>query len=432
MKRRFFSTLPEFRSISYTQINSVSLVCLTSDGKALFLLCTLQGSLRLLYKHNDDSNGIDCKLTAIKVIKGNRVVVGTFEGKIKIIDLSTGKELIENQKAVPIGPISTHPILQIATENIFVDSAGKLFDSEQLILNDGILQPCGLFIDDTDQSIYLVKFRSIYRYSCRNEQDQEQRKEQRKKTQQDLNEPSLPRKLQLQKFTLEPSVNGYFCASELFIDDRVSLVAATDYGELFILKNTPTWSLQKLSPIKPLQLSQVDCELDNSSNTDSENDSDVVPESDNHNETENDTNILSKLEQFQVFGLIKHPSQPNNNSFIILNVNSLQKRANLEVVRLDLDSNAVDSNSNTPQQDQIKFPLAKIICPLCSTASAAQTLSLDAFTCLQGHPITICSLSSTLIPSITSFRCRSCQAAYSPSFDPISCRFCSGLLTKIN
>lgn len=422
MKRRFLSPLPEFRSILYTSHNSVTLVCLSSDGQEIFLLCTLQGTLKSLYKIinsiKTDKNS-NCKITAIKVVEGDRLVVGCFDGQIKIINIFTG-ELIEDEKEVidtsKTEFQSSQPILQIATENVYADSDGKLFVHGRVVLDDGILQPCSLFIDEKGDSnsrcIYFVKFRSIYKY----------------RLDQSLHLNSSEK---LQRFALDPSINGYFCASEFLVKKtdsdsfKPSLVVITNQAELFTLIETNnTWSLQRLSST-PTQSLEQSPSLVSSDGSDSEDEDENGNNSDYLNE--NDTESSEKGDHFQVFGLIKCPSSTD---LLILNVNnSIQKRAHLKVIKGESDEN---SDSSLMNRGSIEFPLVSIICPLCPSG-LPQDLLLNTKNCLQGHPLTICSQSAALNPSVTSFRCRSCNAAYSPTINhPSKCQFCPGLLTKIN
>lgn len=434
MKRRFLSPLPEFRSILYTSPNSVTLVCLSSDGKCIFLLCTLQGSLKVLYRINpnykdkDNESLSNDKITAIKVVKGDRLVYGTFNGHIKIINLKTGDHIEDEKEIIDNPNQSNHhqPILQIANENVHVDSDGKLFVNGIIVLDDRILQPCSLFIEDKNEihSIYLVKFRTIYRYEILSKH--------------------------LQTFNLDSSVYGYFCASELFIENidnvvnnadtfnfKTSLVLITDQGELFTLSSesdtNKTFSIKKMiSSTQSLEQSpsQSPSQDDNESESESEND-------DSDYANENDTESPEKSDQFRIFGLIKYPwGNKNNNHLIKLNVNLLQKRAHVEVIKYGINNINISSDC---EDVIVEFPLVNVVCPLCTSVSSSsssssttttQTLPLNTLNCLQGHPLTICSLSATLIPSITSFRCRSCRAAY--SCNPSQCHFCPGLLTKIN
>ena len=418
MKRRFLAPLPEFRSILYTSSNSVTLVCLSSDGRCIYLLCTLQGTLKVLHKINNDNERISSdKITAIKVVKGDRLVYGTFNGQIKIVDLKTGN-VIEDENRARYN--SDQPILQIANENVHVDSDGKLFVNGLIVLDDGILQPCGLFIDDKSEihSIYLVKFRTIYKYEILSKQ--------------------------LQTFNLDSSVCGYFCAIEIFIESidgsavnyadtftfkTTFLILITDQGELFALSSdnddNETFSIKKISSSQSLE--QCPSQDDNESESENENENDDSEYANENNDTE--SSFEKKIDQYRIFGLIKYPrgNEKYNNHLIKLNVNLLQKRAHLEVIK-----HGISINNNISDDVIVEFPLVKVVCPLCTSASSTrtQTLPLNTLSCLQGHPLTICSLSATPIPSITSFRCRSCGAAY--SCNPNRCHFCPGLLTKIN
>ena len=350
LKRRFWPTSIEFRAIHYLAPNSVELLALEANGQTVWLFNTLTGEMKHFWS---DST---LEITAICLAK-DYLLMGTFDGRI--LKYSDSQAQLINQIDCPI--------LLIVDQGTFADSSGRLYHKSKLILDDGVLQPCGLFLSKSTNSLILVKHRTIYLFNTVNES---------------MN-------------TLNLDSEGVFSAATL-LNDKILLVA-TDSGLLYTVDPTEF----RLQPLES-ELSDDSDESESEENSDTETDLKLV------------ANSVKSERIYSIFA--------QNNTPIVLKVDSIHKRAWLEHIKFPLNHVA------RKQASPLNFEMIPVICPLC-TDSFAQSLPLNASKCSKGHPLTICAIKKELINSVHVFRCRDCKVAYSTN-PHSSCKFCSGLLTN--
>ena len=350
LKRRFWPTSIEFRAIHYLAPNSVELLALESNRQTVWLFDTLTGEMKPFWS---DST---LEITAICLAK-DYLLLGTFDGQIIKYSASQAQLITQIDS----------PILLIVDQGIFADSSGRLYYKSKLILDDGVLQPCGLFLSKSTNSLILIKHRTIYLFNTVNET---------------MN-------------TLNLDAEGVFSATTL-INDKL-LFVATDSGNFYTVDPTDF----RLQPLES-ELSDESDESESEENSDTETEIKFV------------TNSVKSERIYSVFA--------QNNTPIMLKVDSIHKRSWLEHIKFPL--NPVIHKQRSP----LNLEMVPVICPLC-TDSLAQSLPLNSSKCSKGHPLTICVIKKELVNSVHVFRCRDCKAAYSTN-PHSSCKFCSGLLTN--
>lgn len=358
LKRRYWP-LPsiEFRAIAFLAPNSVELVALAADGKSLWLFDGLTGALKPLWR--DET----LKVTAIRVLDSGLILFGTFDGRL--LKLSS-----KGSEAIVLSRIDD-PILFIADEDSFVDSAGRLVWKSKVVLDDGVLQPSGLFHSKKGcSSLLLIKHRTIYAFD------------------------TAKRSLKTARLECE----GVFCAAAL-LNDGI-LFVSTDSGAHFTF-DPADGSLK--------QISSEESEDDDSENDQVESDLESAVES-----------AANSVKSERIFSVIQ-----NQNDALVLKVDSIHKHAWLETVKLNNTDGPVSSSSKAIPA---VLGTVQVICPLCSD-SRPQSRPLNASQCSNGHPLTICSMTQEITSEIGVFRCRDCNSAYSTN-PSAACNFCSGLLTK--
>ena len=336
--------------------NSVELLALAADGKSLSILNALTGELSPFWR--DES----IEITSIAIFKDGVVLFGTFDGRIFRMSKAASSVTQINSTAVDC------PVLFIESAECFVDSAGRLHWHSKIVLDDGVLQPCGLFHSKSTSSLLLVKHGTIYSFNTA--------------------DSSLK--------TVKLDAGSVFCAATLLNDE--TLFASTDSGDHF------TFDLTEGS------LKRISTELPESDDSDSEeSDSEIFIES-----------KISSVKSERIFAVL-----PNQNDALVLKVDSTLKRAWIETIKLPNNRAIVDDKQG---KVPIEFEKVQIICPLCAD-SRSQSLPLNSSKCSEGHPLTICSIEKGPCRDVSVFRCRECNAAYS-SIPSGACGFCNSLLTK--
>lgn len=379
MIKRFYEAEEEFRAITFTSKNQTKLIGITADGKSIFLIDTLEGSIKLLL---DTIATATNKFTSISMKNDTNILVGTFSGEVIEISIENNNiKIIEKKKTK-----SLLPILFIFDAGTFVDSQGRLFVNDKLILDDEILQPVALL--ESNSIFYFVKHSSIHIYDTKNE-----------------------------KLTSFNSPNLIFCAAEF--DQNNQLVLCTICNQLYIFDSNQ------------MKLKEFDCDDSDDLEEDLERESE--PEDLNSESHDFDG------KNCRILGLIKSPDQVSD--LIVLKVDEAKKEAKLEIIKSKCipgtqlsttntaitTNNARDSTTTATTTADTAADSASIVCPLCQTT---QNIPLKSKTCTNGHPITICYNSKTLINThFQTYRCRSCHLAYSEN--PQSCVRCGSLITKI-
>lgn len=344
MKRRFWPLPHDLRAILYTAPNQTTLIGLSSDGRFIWLLDTLEQNIELIVESTEQHD----KFTCIRMKDPETILIGTFKGTLITKSLKTEKSDYDTRK------ISSNPITLIIDENFQVDSSGRLFYKNQIILNDEILQPCALL--RSEKFIYFLKHRNIYI----------------------INKNNGNKEFNINTVKLEQ--NGYICAAEL--DFNGALYFCTDSGEVYYLE---------IETFKPKLL--------NSSNS-----SDSADVSDGSDEDEESSTKTEKI-----LSLIQNPN--NQSELLLLKIDPVNKRSWFDFFKIDV----IEKPRSDPIVPELELILIK--CPLCAD-NEIQSLKLNASFCFHGHPITICSQTKKLIESLNCFRCRACKAVYSeqPSF----------------
>ena len=356
MKRRFWPTI-DFRAIHYLAPNRVELLALEANGEAIWLFESLTGALKPFWA---DSTA---NVTAITVLDDCQILLGTFDGRLIKLNEAGESQLIAQIDC---------PLLLIANEDAFVDSSGRLYWKSRVVLDDGVLQPCGLFLSKSAFSLFLIKHRTIYTFNI-------------------LSESVSSVKL---------DSDGVFCAATL-LNHRI-LLLATDSNHFYTFDHAEGY----LKRINALESDSSDSESSNSDDSESE--------------TISESKTIS-LKSERIFSIITNQTQ---NDPIVLKVDSIHKRAWLESVKLTCEF--VKTINQIPPIT-ITFEKVPVICPLCPN-SRPQTLPLNSSKCSKGHPLTICAIKKEIVSDLNVFRCRNCNAAY--SCNPFTaCIFCSSLLT---
>lgn len=362
MRRRLLANLQtEFRAIIYTAANRTSLVGLAADGKSIWLIETVDGSAELLLTKEDD------KFTCIRMKQDTEnILIGTLKGSLLTFSLKEHEQKL----------LFTHdqPISLLLDENCFADAKGRVVFKNQIILNDGILQPCALFQDSN--TIYFVKHRTVYIFS--------------------IEQKSLVSCASIEQGSED---SFYFCAAEM--DSNGSLFVVTDTGNVLLLHN------QEISyELKQLNLEKGDLAdfegIEDETNVEDDNEGESIPQTE------------------KILSLIRNPACKSE--LLLLKSDPANKRAWFETIHSSKTSDTVEPGTNLPE-----FELVQVSCPLCINTEP-QNLRLNASKCINNHPITICSLTKIRLDSWQCFRCRKCNAAFSlrPSF----CNFCLNLIKK--
>lgn len=275
---------------------------------------------------------------------------------------------LSKKEIVAVRKVSQSPVLIVSDGGLSCDSLGRLFLDTLCVLDDGVLQPSNIFFCPNKNRIFFIKHRTVYRLL--------------------RDEPT-----DIQKISLKSPVLGTFFASELVGDQ---LILATDRGEVFSLHND---SLQ----FEPFSI--VD-------NNEEENDQDDENEEDeNDNENEKSTSAFSQ----SILAIIKSP-----HGISLLTVDSTSKHASIKT----FPTKTTTATTMNTKEIELNISVCPVECPLCE--NSLQSLPLNTFRCLNGHPISICSLTRRRIDSTFCFRCRRCASAFSEPLQ--SCLHCNSLL----
>ena len=305
------------------------------DGKSVWLIDTFQGTGEKILSCEKREH----KFTTIRMKDDETILIGTFNGSIIL-------KTTENTHQI----VSDSSISHILDEACFADVNGRLYFDNQIVIDDGVLQPCALL--QSKYHIYFVKHRTIY--------------------------VLVGRKLPVKSVTLETS--GYFCAAEL--DYSGILYACTDTGELL-----------SFDPVEPFRLK--------SHKSDAEIESDTSDADDSSSEEE------STVKSERILSLIQNPN--DSSELLLLKSNPANKNAWFEYISIP-HSETDHSPVHIPDFETI--PVACPLCD--HHPNQQQQLKLNASSCSTGHPITVCCLTKNLIESPSScFRCRNCNASYS-------------------
>jgi hypothetical protein len=248
----------------------------------------------------------------------------------------------------------------------FFDSQGRLFSNEKIILDDGILQPCQIL--KSSKYLFLLKHSSIYIFDSKN------------------NDEFITR------LRHDHLITG---AAEMDFNDN--LLVCTDRGIILTLEGLEL----KFNKIKMKQES------------DDENDEDF------EFGDSSDQEISPNSESISIFNLIRNPNYPE---ILIFKLDSFHKKAWIDQIPIS-SSHLKIKKSLSPPLPNFNIT-AHIVCPLCNES---QNLLLNSNSCLNGHPITICSLTKQLITT-KCYKCRGCNCAFITN--PKSCPYCRGLITK--